>query len=74
LINSFGLRQDLTGLLSRIYQVSSMDFAEYRVRGRKATEKAKLRITQPSSWKLEKQESSIAPANVWTNAGECLKN
>lgn len=30
-------------------------------------EKAKLRVAQPSSWKLPKQSSSIAPPDVWTN-------
>lgn len=51
-----------------------MDLEGYRVRGRKASEKAKLRLTQPFSWKLEKQESSIAPANVWTNSGKYYKH
>ncbi|KAL2205934.1 uracil permease [Sarocladium strictum] len=38
-----------------------------RERGRAAKEKAVLRATQPSSWILEKKESSIAPDYVWTN-------
>lgn len=36
-------------------------------RGEVMKEKAKLRLTTPSSWKLPKQNSSIAPDNVWTN-------
>lgn len=36
--------------------------------GRRAAQKARLRITQPSSWKLPKQSSSIAPSDVWTNS------
>lgn len=39
-----------------------------RERGDAIKEKAYLRLTQPSSWKLPKQSSSIAPAHVWTNA------
>ncbi|EUC47383.1 hypothetical protein COCMIDRAFT_35070 [Bipolaris oryzae ATCC 44560] len=37
-------------------------------RSHAAKEKAKLRLTQPSSWQLPKQNSSIAPVYVWTNA------
>lgn len=33
-----------------------------------AKEKAHLRLSQPSSWKLPKQQSSFAPPDVWTNA------
>ncbi|KAJ0274609.1 hypothetical protein CBS470a_011683 [Colletotrichum nupharicola] len=40
----------------------------YRERGQAAKEKIKLRLTEPTSWKLSKQESSIAPPEVWTNA------
>ncbi|KAI4917752.1 hypothetical protein J4E85_009844 [Alternaria conjuncta] len=39
-----------------------------RSRSHAAKEKMKLRITQPSSWQLPKQNSSIAPPDVWTNA------
>jgi hypothetical protein len=39
-----------------------------RERGHAAAQKATMRITQPSSWKLPKQSSSIAPPDVWTNA------
>lgn len=38
-----------------------------RERGHAAKEKARLRLTDPKSWKLPKQPSSIAPADVWTN-------
>lgn len=38
-----------------------------------AADKAKLRVTQPSSWKLPKQKSSIAPPGVWTNADQGKK-
>ncbi|KAI8931474.1 hypothetical protein NX059_011142 [Plenodomus lindquistii] len=31
-------------------------------------EKAQLRLTQPSSWRLPKQSSSVAPPDVWTNS------
>jgi nucleobase:cation symporter-1, NCS1 family len=40
-----------------------------RERGEAAKEKVRLRLTQPKSWILPKQTSSIAPAHVWTNAG-----
>lgn len=33
-------------------------------------DKIRLRLTQPSSWKLPKQESSFAPPDVWTNADQ----
>ena len=39
-----------------------------RSRSHAAKEKIKLRMTQPSSWQLPKQNSSIAPPDVWTNA------
>jgi NCS1 family nucleobase:cation symporter-1 len=39
-----------------------------RKRGRAAAEKGHLRLTKPSSWLLPKQNSSIAPLDVWTNA------
>ncbi|KAI4700584.1 hypothetical protein J4E81_003545 [Alternaria sp. BMP 2799] len=39
-----------------------------RSRSHAAKEKMKLRTTQPSSWQLPKQNSSIAPPDVWTNA------
>lgn len=32
--------------------------------------KTRARLTQPSSWKLPKQQSSFAPADVWTNADQ----
>lgn len=35
-----------------------------------AKQKTYLRLTQPSSWALPKQESSIAPREVWTNADQ----
>ncbi|KAH7021200.1 NCS1 nucleoside transporter [Microdochium trichocladiopsis] len=47
-----------------------MDFSALRQRGQAAKEKAHERITNPSSWKLPKQASSIAPANVWSNADQ----
>jgi NCS1 family nucleobase:cation symporter-1 len=39
-----------------------------RERGNAALRKTQLRLTKPSSWKLPKQSSSIAPPHVWTNA------
>lgn len=39
-----------------------------RNRSHAAKEKANMRLTQPSSWQLPKQNSSIAPGYVWTNA------
>lgn len=44
-----------------------MTMFQLRERGIAAKEKALLRMTEPSSWKLEKQESSVAPEYVWTN-------
>ncbi|CAI6088368.1 unnamed protein product [Clonostachys chloroleuca] len=35
-----------------------------------AKKKLELRFTEPESWKLPKQHSSIAPPNVWTNADQ----
>uniref|UniRef100_A0A8H7TUX6 Uracil permease n=1 Tax=Bionectria ochroleuca TaxID=29856 RepID=A0A8H7TUX6_BIOOC len=35
-----------------------------------ANKKLELRLTQPESWKLPKQHSSIAPPDVWTNADQ----
>ncbi|KAH7122049.1 permease for cytosine/purines, uracil, thiamine, allantoin-domain-containing protein [Dactylonectria estremocensis] len=35
-----------------------------------ANQKIKLRLTEPASWKLPKQHSSIAPPDVWTNADQ----
>lgn len=32
--------------------------------------KGRLRLTSFSSWKLPKQESSVAPPHVWTNADQ----
>ncbi|KAK8134854.1 uracil permease [Apiospora sp. TS-2023a] len=50
-----------------------MDFQQQiRRRGGAIREKVYLRVTQPSSWKLPKQSSSIAPPDVWTNSGESL--
>ncbi|KAH8894284.1 NCS1 allantoate transporter [Thozetella sp. PMI_491] len=40
------------------------------VRGKALNEKVHLRLTQPNSWKLPKQPSSIAPPHVWTNADQ----
>ncbi|RAR10228.1 NCS1 nucleoside transporter family [Stemphylium lycopersici] len=37
-------------------------------RSNAAKDKIKLRMTTPSSWRLPKQDSSIAPPDVWTNA------
>lgn len=37
-------------------------------RARAAADKARLRVVEPSSWRLPKQSSSIAPPHVWTNA------
>lgn len=34
------------------------------------TEKVKARFTQPSSWVLPKEESCIAPDDVYSNKGE----
>ncbi|KAE9567129.1 putative permease [Colletotrichum fructicola] len=45
-----------------------MENMTYRERGQAAKEKIKLRLAEPTSWKLSKQESSIAPPEVWTNA------
>ncbi|KAK2025435.1 NCS1 nucleoside transporter [Colletotrichum zoysiae] len=39
-----------------------------RARARSVKEKTMLRLTQPSSWQLPKQPSSIAPPDVWTNS------
>ncbi|SPO07171.1 related to uracil permease [Cephalotrichum gorgonifer] len=51
-----------------------MDFHSLRQRGQAKAqplaEKTKLRLTRPSSWKLPKQNSSIAPPDVWTNADQ----
>ena len=51
-----------------------MDMSNVLQRGRARLgdhrEKVRLRLTQPSSWKLPKQESSIAPPDVWTNADQ----
>ena len=44
-----------------------LDSLNLRQRGHAAAQKAKMRVTQPSSWKLPKQPSSIAPPHVWTN-------
>jgi NCS1 family nucleobase:cation symporter-1 len=44
------------------------EILELRQRASKSVEKAKLRVAQPSSWRLPKQSSSIAPPDVWTNA------
>lgn len=35
-----------------------------------ARTKARFRVTELSSWKLPKQQSSIAPLDVWTNADQ----
>ena len=43
---------------------------QIRKRGGAIREKVYLRVTQPSSWRLPKQSSSIAPPDVWTNSGE----
>ncbi|KAK9776234.1 putative Uracil permease [Seiridium cardinale] len=45
-------------------------FQRSRARLHGSQEKVRLRLTQPSSWKLPKQESSIAPPDVWTNADQ----
>ncbi|KAF4125819.1 nucleobase:cation symporter-1, NCS1 family [Geosmithia morbida] len=51
-----------------------MDLQNLRQRGRaKAShivDKTKLRLTEPGSWALPKQDSSIAPPGVWTNADQ----
>lgn len=51
-----------------------MAFSEVRQRGSTklaaAKDKARLRLTASSSWKLPKQHSSIAPPDVWTNADQ----
>ncbi|KAI1854981.1 hypothetical protein JX265_012336 [Neoarthrinium moseri] len=51
-----------------------MDFSHIAQRGQirlaSTANKANLRLTQPSSWALPKQESSIAPPDVWTNADQ----
>ncbi|KAH7305529.1 uracil permease [Stachybotrys elegans] len=41
---------------------------DLRRRASAAASKARLRLTEPRSWKLPKQTSSIAPPDVWTNA------
>jgi NCS1 family nucleobase:cation symporter-1 len=38
-----------------------------RERSSAVAQKVQLRLTQPSSWRLPKQPSSIAPPDVWTN-------
>ncbi|KAH7084614.1 uracil permease [Paraphoma chrysanthemicola] len=45
-----------------------LDHLRLRQRADAAVQKAKLRVTEPSSWKIPKQTSSIAPQNVWSNA------
>ncbi|KAK8006149.1 hypothetical protein PG991_012446 [Apiospora marii] len=45
---------------------------QMRRRGGALREKVYLRVTQPSSWRLPKQSSSIAPPDVWTNAARRL--
>jgi len=45
-----------------------LDNIRLRQHGQAAKQKAKLRLSEPSSWKLPKQASSIAPPDVWTNA------
>jgi nucleobase:cation symporter-1, NCS1 family len=47
-----------------------MDSFTLRQRADRAKEKVHARLTQPSSWKLPKQSSSIAPPHVWTNADQ----
>ncbi|KAK8093613.1 permease for cytosine/purines- uracil- thiamine- allantoin-domain-containing protein [Apiospora hydei] len=47
-----------------------MDFQQMRRRSGAIRDKAYLRVTQPSSWELPKQASSIAPPDVWTNADQ----
>lgn len=51
-----------------------MDCYNLRQRGQArisaAQKKARLRLTQPGSWALPKQKSSIAPPDVWTNADQ----
>lgn len=44
-----------------------METLNLRGRGEAVKETVKLRLTTHSSWKLPKQNSSIAPDNVWTN-------
>lgn len=41
-----------------------------RSRFSKAGSKVHQRLTNPSSWKLPKQSSSIAPPDIWTNADQ----
>lgn len=45
-----------------------LESANLRERGHAFKNKARLRLTSPKSWKLPKQESSIAPSKVWTNS------
>ncbi|KAK8106836.1 uncharacterized protein PG998_008849 [Apiospora kogelbergensis] len=47
-----------------------MELRTLRKRGGDIREKVHLRVTQPSSWLLPKQSSSIAPPGVWTNADQ----
>lgn len=51
-----------------------MDFSGMRSRATSvissANAKTKLHLTQPKSWKLPKQHSSIAPTGVWTNSDQ----
>jgi hypothetical protein len=59
--------------LSEPYEMATainrvMDVLRLRERGTAAMRKIRLRLTQPLSWKLPKQPSSIAPLDVWTNA------
>lgn len=51
-----------------------MDFSNFRsgasAKISAVNQKIKLRLTEPGSWKLPKQQSSIAPPDVWTNADQ----
>jgi nucleobase:cation symporter-1, NCS1 family len=47
-----------------------MDSSRFSQRASALKSKVRLRLTEPDSWTLPKQESSIAPANVWTNADQ----
>ncbi|KAH9903634.1 uracil permease [Xylariomycetidae sp. FL2044] len=48
--------------------MNAVDHGKAKLRG--GSDKLRLRLAQPSSWKLPKQHSSIAPADVWTNADQ----
>ncbi|KAK3316654.1 uracil permease [Apodospora peruviana] len=47
-----------------------MDSLRLGQRGAASKERVRSKLTDPSSWRLPKQPSSIAPPHVWTNADQ----